>query len=312
MKKNVLKIVGLAVLLTFSNCTSDSRSNLDITPTETSANVSTLKNNLTKFNKDFKYKTNTNLNLVGKKKWWQTALQVAAIATGDASGAAAGVWAVQGLAGAVGAATAGTGYAVVSGVAGVIGAAGGSYAAYCSTGGHCRGRFNNVDPRGASVTYDFPTKYDYIENFGTLHNSALANMYLSENNVSEQIWVENNIPNINEVNYNVLLGSGEYINLKNNINSITDNYKASNYDVEKLLNDYLNKGLINQNVKDILSLYFSATIKAETFEDYRAITDRYVAEIQNSNLMDREKESLLASFSVSIQSYYYWLNLEVE
>lgn len=311
MKKNVLKIVGLAVLLTFSNCTSDNRDNL-ITSTEASTNINSLKSNLQSFNKSFKYKSNPNLNLLGKKKWWQTALQVAAIATGDASGAAAGVWAVQGLAGAVGAATAGTGYAVVSGVAGVIGAAGGSYAAYCSTGGHCRGTFNSVDPKGNSIIYDFPTRYDYLENFGTLHNSALANIYLSDNSISESLWVQNNIPNINEIDYVELLNNSDYIDLKNDINTLTDDYKASNYDVDQLLNGYLTKGLINQNLKEILSLYFNATLKAETFEDYKAITDRYVVEIQNSNLEEREKESLLASFSVSIQSYYYWLNLEVE
>ena len=311
MKRNFLKIIGLSMILIFSSCSSDSRNMLDVMPIESSANADFLKTKFAKYNNDFKYTSNTDIS-EGKKKWWQYALQGAAIAAGHASGAAAGVWAAQGLAGALGAATVGTGYAVVSGIAGVVGAAGGSYAAYCSTGGHCRGSFNVMEPTGTSVTYDFPTKYDYIEQLGTLHNSALANMYLSDMNVSEKVWVENNIPNIEDVDYIELLKNSDYIKLKSEINAISDAYKKSNYNVESLLNDYLNKRLISQNVKDILSLYFSATMKSRNFDDYRAITDKYIAEIQNSNLDTREKESLLASLTVSIQSYYFWLNLEVE
>ncbi|ROI05967.1 hypothetical protein EGI16_06190 [Chryseobacterium sp. G0240] len=309
MKKNIFKILGLAIVLSFTNCSNDGTLNQENLSAETSVNSGELKSKLSSFNENFVYKTNNNLT---GKKWWQTALQIAAIATGDASGAAAGVWAVQGLAGAVGAATAGTGYAVVSTAAGIIGAAGGSYAAYCSTGGSCKGTFASTSASGSSVIYDFPKDYDYIENFGLLHNDALTNMYLSNNVTSELTWMENNIPDIKQINYkDDLYNNSEYIDIKKKINEITDKYKASNYDASSLLEDYYKEKMINGNVKDILSLYFNATMKAQTFDDYKDITDKYVFEIENSKLTNNEKESLLASFAVSIQSYYYWLNLEI-
>lgn len=87
-------------------------------------------------------------------------------------GAAGGAWAAAGLATAAGAATAGTGFAVVEGVAMVVGGAGGSYAAYCSSGGNCRGTFNETNPQGSSIKYVSPTDFDQLENLGLLHNNA--------------------------------------------------------------------------------------------------------------------------------------------
>lgn len=94
--------------------------------------------------------------------------------------------------------------------------------------------------------------------------------------------------------------------------AISSNYKKNNYNINQLLADYKNKDLINDNIKSVLSLYFNASMQSQNFNDYKTITDYYVNNIQNSNLTSKEKESLYAAFSVSIQSYYYWLNLEVE
>ena len=311
MKRNVLKIIALVTVLTFTNCASDDRNNVDIASTENTANLNTLKINLQNFNKNFKYTISTNNNMINGKKWWQYVGQAAAIASGDAMGAAGGAWAAQGLAGIVGAATAGTGYAIVSGIAIVVGGVGGSYMAYCSSGGHCRGTFDNVSPRGSSVVYDFPTKFDYLENTGVLHNNGLQNIYLSNETISEYDWTNQNISNINQIDYDTLYNSPEFQNFKNDINIISSNYRESNYDIKILLDGYKDKNLINDNVYQILNLYFTATLGAQTFEDYKAITDEYVLEVTNSYLTDKEKESLLSAFAVSVQSYYYWINLEV-
>lgn len=311
MKKNIFKIAALSVLLTFTNCNTDNRSNNDLETTTSSTNINSLKTSLQNFNKNYKFKVVSNSNIAAKKKWWQVVGQVTAIAAGDVGGAAGMVGSVQILAGVVGAATAGTGYAIVSGGAAIVGAVGGSYAAYCGTGGHCRGTFNATTPVGSSVVYDFPSQYDYLENFGVLHNNALQNVYMDENPKNELEWIENNIPRINEIDYIKLYNSEEFKTARNNVNAINVAYKNSGYDTSVLLNGLKDKEMISQNTYDILSLYFDATLRSQTFEDYKNITDFYTNTVISSNeLSDIDKQSLLAAFSVSIQSYYYWLNIE--
>ncbi len=164
---------------------------------------------------------------------------------------------------------------------------------------------------GSSVVYDFPKEYDYLENFGVLHNNELQNVYMSENNIDEITWIGNNIPNVDQIDYKKLYNSQEFKDLTDKINKISAEYKDSGYNVNVLLDGYKKNGMITDNNYDVLSLYFNAVLKAETFEDYKAITDYYVDQVTKSHLSKNEKESLYAGFAVSIQSYYYWLNLEV-
>jgi hypothetical protein len=309
MRKNILKALGLVTILTFTNCSTDNLSNQDIPSAKTSLTTASLKSNLSSFNKNFVYKTKSN---VDSKRWWQYVGMAAAIAVGDVGGAATGVAGVQVLAGVVGAATAGTGYAVVSGVAGVVGAVGGSYAGYCGSGGHCRGTFNGTGALGTSVVYDFPDDYDYIENFGVLHNDALQNVYMSDQNVNELTWIGNKIPNVNAIDYNLLYNSPEFKELTGKIAEISNDYKNSGYKVNVLLDGYKTNNMITSNNYDILSLYFDAVLKVQTFEDYKEITDYYVDKLKESDLTGNEKEALYAGFAVSVQSFYYWLNLDVE
>jgi len=311
MYKNSIKILGLAVLLNFSSCTSDENVVADETVTSSKIGVNDLKLHLKNYNSNFKT-TNLYQDPASKKKWWQIVGQVAAIASGDAGGAAGMVWVAQGAAGVVGAATAGTGWAVISGGAAVIGAVGGSYAAYCSTGGHCRGTFNSASSQGLSVVYDFPREFDHLENTGLLHNAGLQAIYMDGNDVNELEWANNNIPNLKSSEFDKVYNSAEFQRGADQIKQISADYKNSNYDVQALVNAYRNNGLINGNCYDILSLYFEATQNAQNFEDYNNITSYYVEQVANSKLSSIEKESLLSAFSVSIQSFYYWLNMETE
>ncbi|WP_089860629.1 hypothetical protein [Chryseobacterium taeanense] len=311
MYKTSIKILGLAVLLNFSSCTNDENviTTENVSSNKTSA--SDLKILLKNYNNNFK-STNIYQDPASKKKWWQVVGQVAAIATGDAGGAASMVWIAQGAAGVVGAATAGTGWAVISVGAGVIGAVGGSYAAYCSTGGHCRGTFNNTSPEGASVIYDFPREFDHLENVGVLHNAGLQTIYMDGNTVNELEWANNNIPGLKSSDFEKIYNSPDFKKGAELIKTISAEYKNSDYDVQALVKAYRDNGLINGNCYDILSLYFEATKQSENFEDYNNITKYYVEQVANSKLSDIEKESLLSAFSVSIQSFYYWLNMESE
>lgn len=308
MKKNLLKISTFALVLTLTSCSQDIGSSVD-TSEIASINANTLKVTLQNFNKDFKYSSINNSN-VNSKKWWQYVGQACAIVAGDAAGAAGTMVATHHLALAVGMASEGTGYVVVQTVSGVVGGVGGSYAAYCGTGGHCRVAFNGSTENGFPVKYDFPSEYDYIENFGDLHNQDLNSTHMSENTMSEIDWIGQNVPNINSIDYNKLYNSEEFRNLCNKINEISTNYKNSNYDYEQMLNDYKNSNLISDETYDILNLYFAATLKAQNFEEYKAITDYYVQQIIDANLGQDDKRALFACFSVSIQSAYYWLNAE--
>jgi hypothetical protein len=266
-----------------------------------------LKNYNTNLKNNFSYADSTN-----KKKWWQVVGQVCAIATGDAVSAAGMVAVAQGAAGVVGMATAGAGWAVVSGGAAVVGAVGGSYAAYCGTGGHCRGSFSNVNSEGFSVVYDFPSEFDYLENIGIWHNEGLQTIYMDGNNINELDWANNNMPNIAESDFENIYNTNSFQEGVSQIKLISENYKNSGYDFNLFLDEFKKSDFINQNVHDILALYLEAIRMASSFEDYNEITQYYVTQVANSNLNSKEKESLFSAFSVSIQSFYYWLNMEVE
>jgi hypothetical protein len=297
-------IVIVSLLFFFISCENDNSAETD--------NLKELNLKLAEFNHNYEYTSN---NVYSKKKsWWEKALTVAAIATADAGGAAVGVGSVQVVAGVVGAATAGTGYAVVATIGGVVGAAGGSYAAYCGTGGSCRmGNFNTVDPKGNSVVYQLPNEYSFLNNYGQLHNNALENIYFSgDNSLTELQWIENNVNNLNQIDYVKLYNSSEFQLLINNIKNVSYNYKNNDYDYKVLVSDYKNKGLMNETVSTVLSNFFEGVNKVETFEDAEKITEFYVNTVKNSVLNSKDKEAIFSALTVYIQSYYYWYNFEIE
>jgi hypothetical protein len=299
--KNFLSIFLVLSVLILNSCSNDIDRSSDI--------YSELK----MYNAEYKYSENKNFHA---RSWWQSGLDALAVVGGDAAGAAAGVWAVQGLAGAAGAATAGTGYAVVATIGGVVGAAGGSWAAYCTVGGkHCKtkrvGKSNPDNKYGKSVKYNLPTPYSYINNFGIFHNDFLENVHLyNSTNLTELQWIVRNIPNANLIDAERYYSTNEFTIIINNIKKNSEIYASSEYDVNILLNSYKNNGYINENIKNVLSLYFTAISRASEFNDFTRITDYYVNTTIRSSFSKQEKESLLAAFAVSVQSYYYWLNFE--
>lgn len=302
--KSLLTFVVISLFFSFFSCENEAKIETD--------NLKEVNLKLKEFNQNYQYSTN---NFLSKKKsWWETALTVAAIATADAGGAAVGAGAVQVGAGAIGLATAGTGYVVVSTIGGVVGAAGGSYAAYCGTGGHCRmGGFNSVDPKGSSIVYQLPTEYSFLNNYGQLHNSALESIYFSDGNSQTELqWIENNVANVNEIDYVKLYNSVEFQGLLNNIKGASLNFKNNGYNYKLLVSEYKNKGLMNETVSSILSNFFEGVNKVETFEDAENITKFYIDSIKNSTLKKEDKEAIFSALTVYIQSYYYWYNFQIE
>ncbi len=307
MKTKLVLFLTLVLTLSISSsCENDNKT----TSNELSSNK--LNQTLKKFNNNFNYQEMNPSFLENKKDWWETLGEVCAIATADAGGAAVGVAGVQVVAGVVGAATAGTGYAVVATVGGVVGAYGGSYAAYAAFHPK-RGTFNNIGPKGTSVIYNLPEEYSHLNNFGLLHNNGLENVYFSGANCQTDLqWMSQNISNINDIDYVTLYNSIEFQNLINNIKSSSIRFSESNYSYTVLLNDYKNKKLMNETVSSVLSNFFEAANRAVVYEDVKQINDFYVSSIVNSNLNTKDKEAILASLTVYIQSYYYWYNFQIE
>ena len=69
---------------------------------------------------------------------------------------------------------------------------------------------------------------------------------------------------------------------------------------------------MNETVSSVLSNFFEAANRAVVYEDVKQINDFYVSSIVNSNLNTKDKEAILASLTVYIQSYYYWYNFQIE
>jgi len=279
--------------------------------------------NLKAFNNDF-IKKHPQSAASQRGGFWGKVLQVAAVATGDLSGAAAGVWGVQKLAIAAGAATSGTGYAVVSAAGAVVGAAGGSYMAYCTV--KPRACANNRG--GLPELIEYEDRYDInfeitnpkfvnLNELGYLHNSILEESYYG--GISQKDWLT--AKSISGTSYllktaseddskslmNTLFQSSELANVKSGISNAIGKYSQDDkFDYKVLLQSLLNDQLINQNLYDVLDLFLNVYNKAESFEDFETIIKFYVAEIENSNLNDTEKEALLAAFSVAAKSPYFW------
>ncbi|WP_306353721.1 hypothetical protein [Flavobacterium sp. '19STA2R22 D10 B1'] len=307
MKVKLFTVVTtICAVLMFSSCENNNDDN------RTEILSKKLSAELKEFNQNYQYQPGQ--IYTERRSWWNTIGQVCAIALGDGSGAAAGVAGVQLVAGVVGAATAGTGYAVVATIGGIVGGIGGSYGAYCGTGGNCRqGNFNTVNPTGTSVVYNLPNGFEYINNFGELHNNGLQNIhFLGDASITELEWISNNINNLESTDYKKLYNSSEFKNLITDIKTVNYNYKNNNYDVKLLLSDYKSKGLMNETVSSVFSNYSDAISKAEGFNDVRDITDFYVTKISESSLNTKDKEAILAGLAVSIQSFYFWLNFEIE
>lgn len=67
MRKNFLKVLGLATILMFTNCQTDGISNTDDSNIVATSNSNTLRTNLQSFNKNFKYSAIQNNSLESKR-----------------------------------------------------------------------------------------------------------------------------------------------------------------------------------------------------------------------------------------------------
>ncbi len=308
IKKNLIyKLIFLSITTLVINSCAKGKKN---SPPKIDSNViSNLNQQLKDFNQSYNYKVANTSSIEGKKKWWEVVAEVCGIAIANAGGAQIGASSAQTVAVAAGVATGGTGYAVVTAIGGAIGD---SYTVYTQFYQRV-GNFNNVDPKGAFVIYSLPQEFSYLNNLGLLHNNGLERIYFSTTNPQTDLqWMASNINNINDVDYVKLYNFVEFKDLINNIKSVSKKFSENNFNYTILLNEYKMRGLMDEESATILSYFFEAVSKAVVFEDVKQINDFYINAIKNSNLNTKTKEAIFASLVVYIQSYYYWLNFQIE
>lgn len=313
IKKITLGVLGTAILASGLWACNNDESNDNQTELINKESAETLILKLNNYNSKFNYSNTERNQTYG---WGEKFLDIVTIGAADGVGAAAGAGAVQVGAAAIGLATAGTGYAVVSTIGAVAGGASGSRLAYCTLyPKNCRGtksingHFDAGQGYGSSIKFDLSEPFKYIENFGILHNNLLEYVYTEDYTDQAEIeWFENNIENIDQVDYNMFYNSPVYKTAVKEIEAISRSYVEKDFSTEYLLDSYVDLGFLSKNVRDILEVYQNTILKTNNFDDISEITQYYVHEVSNSNLSKNEKECLFSAFSVNIQSIYYWSN----
>jgi hypothetical protein len=248
--------------------------------------------------------------LLLNRSWWQTALDVVSVASADALGAWAGAQGGAALAAVAGAATGGTGAVVVEVVCAVGGGVGASWGAYCTVGGSaCQNRSSsniiiNHDDKVEFVIND--SKFKYIENIGTLHNELLEQVNLNQT-ISEKEWFKSHFTENTALVENIL-NSKEYNLIINDVKEISINYAESGYNYNILVDDYKQRGYLDDADAIVFTNFFEIYSKATSLEDVEYITNFYKTTILNSNLDDTKKKLFLNSFSVASQSPLFWQN----
>lgn len=287
LKKVILSIFTFAMLsIIFSSCSNDENRNID--------NEKIFKN-LENFNS-----TTINQNLSSKKKcsgFWDCLGYVSQVAGADIIGAGTGVVVVKEAAAAFGAVSGGTGAVVVMAGAGVVCGAGASYAAA-----------RTADPNYIKTNIEFgnlnlkiPTEYSGFQNIGIKHNNVIHNnFYYGEP-------IENFYSNYN-VDENKILKSSIVLNANQILKLESTNYVNNNFDYKIFTQKMVDKNYYTINMKRVTDLflekYFSCT---ENIEIENTI-NFYINEVSNSNLLENEKQALIASFIVASQSPFYLLD----
>lgn len=195
--------------------------------------------------------------------------------------------------------------------------AGSSWGAYVGLGmNHRPGRFTTTNLIGEPVVYEFNNEFNGIKFIGVNHNKLLT-LINDNNNVDNSIelnWLKNKYENSSAATFSIdsLYNSFEFQRIKKITKDISVEYAKRGCDTEFLLESYRNNNLINDVQYKYFKLYLSLQFKAEDFEDVKVINEFYIKEILNSDLKRKDKKVLLAAIATYIQSYYYWINYELD
>ena len=294
--KNFKSLKVLVVLLSFSSilsCSNDETNELK----ETNLN-SDFKRKLESFNENYQ-------SQISQARWgFGGFFNSIVIAAADIAGAGAGALSVSEIAFGIGVCTAGTGGGVVAGTAAVVSGAGASIAA--------ANDFSKKKPMKSysnyikSLNIDYTKKYSYLSNIGALHNEQVFNILnegLDKNkfNCSDKRYIENS-------NFLSISRTKKWQNVISKVEKISTAY-SKHKDVRILTNSLRNNSLINDNVKNVLDLFFVIYNQSKNSRNIEDIANFYIKAVSDEASLDNtEKEALISSFSVATESPYFWKN----
>jgi len=269
----------------------------DINVTENSELLTNLQN----FNNDYKYELNS--KNYASKGFWGWVATVAATVSGDVIGAATTVSAASELIVAASIATTPAGGTAVAVAAGVVGAVGGSYVAYQAASSSKK---SDKIKRGYLINLHLPSEYNDLSSVGILHNQMLNECYFGKKTKKE--WIAKNMKFANLKNMELLFKSKSWKKLYANIEEASTKYKSSNYDYLVLLDVNKKNNYLTTEMYNFYKLFLEAYTKSTSFKDMENIVKFYSKTVIESNLIKKDKRTILFSLEIASKSPYYWAN----
>lgn len=234
---------------------------------------------------------------VACSRCWGGFLDFLTVAGADIVGAGAGAFAVKEVAAGVGIATGGVGGAVVIAGGAAIAGAGASVAANRELNKPANKSNSDYKLHIENLNIVYPEDFNYLSNCGKEHN---IRVYAIKNNknVKSKTYSEND----------EIYNSKEWQELMTKIEEKSRIYRESG-DINELLSLLKEDSLISDNSSVIFELFFNIYNKSENSHNIEDITNFYIESVANEpSLSLKDKEALIAAFSVASESPYYWAN----
>ncbi len=302
----IMPLVALASLVVFISCNDDKTEELPVPKSKQE-----LSEKLTQFNQSYlkQIEADTPIQTRG---FWKGLGDVLEVAGADIIGAGAGAVAVGEVATVVGAATGGTGFAVVAGTAAVVAGAGASVgAARLLDNSSVAIDEKEVETRSSSrnnlgtqlylsnLDIKYGEKYAHLANIGKEHNRTVVKM----NAIATR-----GANDYNEIE-KALLENKEFTAKREEIEKVVVEYIKAGGDVKVLLQGLKEKEFISDKMSFVYSFFFDIYNKSVNFDNVEDIVNFYIKSIEESDfLSEKEKEALIASFSVASESPVLWYN----
>ena len=227
-----------------------------------------------------------------------------AIAGSDICGAGAGAVAGAKLAAVAGLATGGTGAIVVEAGSMAICAAGASYATGKSV---CSSLPPNSNPNVDG--------WDYL-NSGNLHNQLLKELYerFDDTEFDNSVLIKLAMPKFNiSAEQASIFYSEEWNDVMEQVKEISREYAHNDDNSIQLLNRYHERGLIEENIYEVLHSFLEIYSNITEMEQIHIIVSSYAQFVRTSTwLSSTERTILLSTLAVASKSPFFWIQFEDE
>lgn len=307
LKLNVLQVFVLFFTVSTIVTSCSSEESTELIENQLNSEFLTKLNN---FNSEYQPKIGTHTHGISKQSkcsdCWGGFMDFLAVAGADIVGAGAGAAAVKEIAAGVGVATGGTGAAVVVGVAAVVAGAGASVVASNALDDKKSSKIFNYKNYVKSLNIEYPEKYNYLSNVGSLHNEQVFNILNSGKSIEK--FNCSLAKNSAASDFETISNTQEWQNVISELGNSIDSY-SSDSNINNLTSSLENKSLISENIKTVLDSFFEIYNQSANNHNIQDIVNFYAQAVSNeTTLSETEKEALIASFSVATESPYFWAN----